>query len=398
MKSIATLVCLFVTYLCYGQGNYVLEMTFDGCVAADLSGLDIPVSTVGSPTCTCSPSGDAFEFNGSGDALTVQDTQLRFGQAFSISVVFRPDSNLDNQRLVSFKQDCNSTQGFDLTYHGSSNTLTFEVFESLTRRIIIDQKLDDKQCWHTATFIKAGSNYLVYLYGENVFQTQASGSFDIGQNSRLSIGTGPCVPQFAEDFIGALSYIALYDEVLPVADIESQVVLTDRIVTPDALIFIGDVITPEVDAPCATGFSWSPATGVSNTGIAMPDLSPAETTIYELSIQDGGCVVRDSIRVLVVDPNEVTCEQLILPTAFTPNNDNLNDTYFISNGFVVEELIRFEIFDRWGGKLFSTSDVTMGWDGTHQGETVMPGVYVFKAEYICNGETQVQVGSFSVLN
>ncbi len=391
------MLCALVMYAS-AQGKYLLQLNFDGCTTTDISGLNMAVNTIGSPACVCSPSGDALKFNGTGDALSIQDSLLRFAQAFSVSLVFRPDSDLDNQRIASYKQDCNSIQGFDISYHGSTNSITFELFESLAKRVFIEQKLDDKKCWHTVTFVKAGSNYIVYLYGENVFQTQASSSFDVGQNGTYYLGTGPCVPTFANGFDGAISYASVYDEVLPVVDIENQVVQTDRIITPDALIFLGEMTTPVVDAECATGFLWSPSAGVSDVTLAEPDLSPTETTIYELVIQDGGCQVIDSLRVLVVDPSEVTCEKLILPTAFTPNNDNLNDFYFISNGFVVEELIRFEIFDRWGGTLFSTSDVTMGWDGSHEGEIVMPGVYVFKAEYVCNGETKVQVGSFSVLN
>jgi gliding motility-associated-like protein len=380
------------------QGKYLFQMDFNGCVANDISGFNVPVTTIGSPSCVCSPSGDAFAFAGGNDQLNIMDTTIRFGQAFSVSLVFRPDSDIDDQRIVSYKQDCNSSQGFEITYHGSNHAITFDLFESLTRRVSIEQFLDPKQCWHAVTFIKSGSNFLVYVYGEKVLETQATASFNVGQNGTVIIGSGSCVPIFANPFIGAISDFSIYDEVLPVSEIQRVVISTNQITTPDALIFLGENITPEVDATCATGYTWSPSAGVSDIRIAEPILAPMETTIYQLTIQDGGCAVTDSIRVLVVDPSEVTCEKLILPTAFTPNNDNLNDTYFISNGFVVEKLILFEIFDRWGGKLFSTSDVTMGWDGTHKGKTVMPGVYVFKSEYICNGETKVQVGSFSVLN
>ena len=398
MKIAITIFFSFLAVICMAQGIYTLQMDFDGCTIMDQSGLNVPINTIGSPTCVCSPNGDAFAFDGSGDALTMQDTNLLFELAFTISIVFRPDGNLDNQRMVSYKQACNSPQGFDITYDRSTNSVTFELYESIGRRIFFEQALDDRQCWHAMTFVKTGSSYLVFLYGEQVFQTTAASSFDVGVNGILTLGSGPCVPGIANAFTGAIDYFSTYDDVIPLADILSQVIVTDEIVTPNALIFLGDAITPQVNAECATGFSWSPAAGVSDINVAEPSLGPTESTVYELTIQDGGCQVTDSLRVLVVDPTQVTCEELILPTAFTPNNDGLNDTYFISNGFVVEELIRFEIFDRWGGKLFSTSDVTMAWDGMHKGVTVMPGVYVFKAEYICNGETKVEARSFSVLN
>ncbi len=391
--------CSFIltTSVC-AQSDYLFLTDFDNCVSDDMSPLGLTVSTQGSPSCVCSPSGDAFAFNDASDAFVIQDSNLRFQQAFSISIVFRPDSDLDDQRIITYTQDCISDQGFKISYHGSRHTLGFELSEALGRSVFFELDLDRNRCWHAATFVKAGASYIAYLYGEEVFQTQASATYDVGQNAVLMIGTGPCVPVLANSFQGALDYISIFDEILPILDIQALNYQTDHIITPNALIFLNDQITPEVDAPCATSFLWSPSTGVSDINAMMPELSPNETTTYTLQITDGGCQVFDSLRVLVVDPNEVTCEKLILPTAFTPNGDQLNDTYFISNGFVVDRLIRFEIFDRWGGKLFTTSDVTMGWDGQHQGKYVHPGVYVFKAEFECNGEVKTQVGSFSVLN
>jgi len=380
-----------------GQGRYVLRTDFSGCAVSDVSGFNVQFDTLGTPDCVCTPSGDGYQFNGIDDAFTVQDTNVRFPAAFSVSFVFRPDSDLDNQRMVSYKEACNSPMGFDITYHGSSNQLTFNLSEMLGRSIAFDIDLEDR-CWHAVTFVKTGSIYITYLYGEEVFQTRASGSFDVGRNGTLTIGNGPCVPTFVNAFDGVFDYFSVYDETLPISEIRSTVYETNRIVEDNALIFLGESFTPTVDAPCATGFNWMPTNGVSDINVAEPILDPIETTVYDLVITDGGCRVTDSLRLLVVDPTAVTCEELILPTAFTPNGDNLNDTYFISNGFVLDDLIMFEIFDRWGGKLFSTTDVTMGWDGTHQGEVVMPGVYVYKAEFECNNETRTQVGSFSVLN
>lgn len=398
MKLVITLFLSILSLAMQAQGFYQLEMDFSSCNVSDQSALALPITTVGNPACICSPNGDAFLLNGAGDAFQVQDSNVTFGQAFSISLVFRPDSDLDNQRILSYKNDCNSPQGVEITYHGSTNSLTFELYETSGRRVFIEQLLDDGQCWHSVSFVKSGSSYFVYLYGEQTFLTMVAGSFDLTNQGTLTIGSGPCVPMFANAFNGALDYLSIYSDVIPLSDITAQVIQPNEIVTANTLILIGDQLIPEVYAPCATNFSWSPATGVSDVNLAEPTLAPMVTTVYELTIQDGGCNSTDSLRILVVDPSEVTCEELILPTAFTPNNDGLNDTYFISNGFVIEELISFEIFDRIGGKLYSTSDVTAGWDGSHKGQTVMPGVYVLKVEYKCNDEIKVDARSFSVLN
>lgn len=396
-----TLLSLLLSAVCLtasAQGNYDVIVTFDGCTLGDASTNGVDITALGDPTCVCAPVGDAYEFDGTLDAITMQDTNIEFRQAFSVSINFRPDSDLDQQRLVSYKANCNSAQGFDLTYNGSTNSVLVDLYEAIGKSVSFQVDLSKDRCWHAVTFIKTGSAYQFYLYGELVFTTTSPESFDVGRNGRITLAGGPCVPTFANSFRGAISYFAVYDEVMPLTEIRAQNYPASEITTADGLIFLGESLDVEVNAPCASSFIWSPTNGVSDFAVANPTFNPTETTIYSVDITEGGCTVTDSIRLLVVDPSQVTCNELILPTAFTPNGDNLNDTYFISNGFVVERLIRFEIFDRVGGKLFSTDDVSMGWDGRYKGEYVMPGVYVYKAEYVCNGENQTQVGSFSVLN
>ncbi|MEI8136537.1 MAG: T9SS type B sorting domain-containing protein, partial [Bacteroidota bacterium] len=65
-----------------------------------------------------------------------------------------------------------------------------------------------------------------------------------------------------------------------------------------------------------------------------------------------------------------------VPNALTPNGDGINDTFFPKgHGIVKYDLA---IFDRWGEKLFSTSDFFQGWDGTFKGEDCKNDVYVWK--------------------
>ena len=35
------------------------------------------------------------------------------------------------------------------------------------------------------------------------------------------------------------------------------------------------------------------------------------------------------------------------------------------------------IFDRWGDKIFETTNPDAGWNGTYKGKTMLPGVYVY---------------------
>ncbi|MCB0851955.1 MAG: PKD domain-containing protein, partial [Bacteroidetes bacterium] len=68
---------------------------------------------------------------------------------------------------------------------------------------------------------------------------------------------------------------------------------------------------------------------------------------------------------------------LFFPNAFTPNQDLFNDRFLIPGVFLDE--FRMEIYNRWGKKIFETTAIDEGWDGTSNGVPVPEGVYVFKA-------------------
>jgi gliding motility-associated-like protein len=50
------------------------------------------------------------------------------------------------------------------------------------------------------------------------------------------------------------------------------------------------------------------------------------------------------------------------------------------------------VFDRWGGILFSTDDPASGWDGTANGTPVPNDVYVWRMRYRFQIDENGQVG------
>jgi gliding motility-associated-like protein len=54
--------------------------------------------------------------------------------------------------------------------------------------------------------------------------------------------------------------------------------------------------------------------------------------------------------------------QLYLPTAFSPNEDGLNDIFVAKGSYIVE--FNLEIYDRWGNVIFESQDMNTGWNGT----------------------------------
>lgn len=69
------------------------------------------------------------------------------------------------------------------------------------------------------------------------------------------------------------------------------------------------------------------------------------------------------------------------PNAFTPNGDGINETWRPINNVIDLEAYLLLIYDRWGREVFSSTDPFEEWDGTHNGDPVPMGVYVYRAKY-----------------
>jgi gliding motility-associated-like protein len=90
------------------------------------------------------------------------------------------------------------------------------------------------------------------------------------------------------------------------------------------------------------------------------------------------------------------CGEMFVPTAFSPDGNGENDMECVY-GKCVEELY-FAIYDRWGEKVFETTDMTQCWDGTYRGRQMNTAVFVFymKAN-LTDGTEVVKKGNISLI-
>lgn len=87
----------------------------------------------------------------------------------------------------------------------------------------------------------------------------------------------------------------------------------------------------------------------------------------------------------------------IMPTAFTPNGDGLNDVFRIP-ATDQNRLVRFLVYNRWGKKIFETSDKTKGWDGAYYGIKQPLGVYIYMMEMETpTGKRVYSKGTFTLI-
>jgi gliding motility-associated-like protein len=220
----------------------------------------------------------------------------------------------------------------------------------------------------------------------------------------MTVGRSSC--DLDQDFAGMLDEIRLFNRAISREEVEDLFFSPDEIAnglhsagTNDTTIFLGNSVQVNLTNTCFTDFSWSPTAGINDPKIAEPMITPSSTTTYTLTFFNPAfpCVKTDSLRITVVDPATLDCKDILLPSAFTPNDDGLNDTYGISNPFVAGEILAFQIFDRWGNILFETIDPLERWDGSYRGEPVNPGVFLYKIHFRCRGEEGLVSGSVTVI-
>jgi gliding motility-associated-like protein len=138
-------------------------------------------------------------------------------------------------------------------------------------------------------------------------------------------------------------------------------------------------------------YSWFPPVGLSDASIANPIAKPEVNTRYiYTAVTESGCEVTDSINVWMVPT------QLDMPNAFAPDGRSNNNLKIIKQG--IATLKYFRIFNRWGVKVFETSNIDEGWDGTINGESQPMGVYVYSIEAITdNGTPYSKQGNITLI-
>lgn len=119
---------------------------------------------------------------------------------------------------------------------------------------------------------------------------------------------------------------------------------------------------------------WNPSVYLDNPTLFKPSfISRFETEQkYVINITTvAGCLTNDTQLVKVIKEIKV-----LVPNAFTPNNDGLNDKLFpVISG--IKEMLEFKVFNRWGRQVYSISKHHAGWDGTLNGIQQELGLYVW---------------------
>ncbi len=379
--------------------------SFDNCDATDDTGNDVDGQLFGLLDCNCGVNGMALEFDGVDDYVTfTSDTLFDVNTIFddddfTISFYYKSYDNSPRISLVSKSANCTDDVGLEIRQQSAQNTVLTEIGENVAFNEELSSELDPDHCWHHYVLTRDNRLISTYIDGELASQVTSNSVIDLSNSAPLSISNSPCIGvDGTSRFRGLIDELAIYDEPLTFLQIREMYLRPDEIGTRDTILFEGNSIQTWLTPTCATSFNWSPTTGVSDPTIPNPILSPEVTTTYTLDMtDDAGCTTRDTVFINVIDPEDLDCDNIFLPKAFTPDGDGLNDQYGISNPIAIFDFQSFDIYSRWGGRVFSAETQFDQWDGTNRGRELNPGIYVYQLRYTCNGEKRKKSGSITLI-
>jgi gliding motility-associated-like protein len=118
-------------------------------------------------------------------------------------------------------------------------------------------------------------------------------------------------------------------------------------------------------------YFWTPAQFINNTSILTPVVSPLTDFTYTFHVLSGnGCgAASDDVFVRVF-------KKIIIPNAFSPNADGINDVWNIEALESYPESIT-QVFNRYGQLVFRSKGYNKPWDGKYNGKPMPFGTYYY---------------------
>ncbi|KRP08760.1 MAG: hypothetical protein ABR94_05300 [Sphingobacteriales bacterium BACL12 MAG-120802-bin5] len=214
----------------------------------------------------------------------------------------------------------------------------------------------------------------------NVFDTLINAIICEGETYPLPDGTNAGVEGIYE-----FNYLSAYDcdssytiQIQVIAELEDFVLFSSDTLICDDLPFIYLTVDEGIG-----NVLWS--TGSSSFSILVE-----EEGLYSVIVSNDCFTYTDSVLVS-------TCPIANLPNAFSPNGDDNNDYFQLIHTGISSSNFLVEIYNRWGQKIFASSDLSFKWDGKYEGIDQEIGVYVYIIYYDINGSSIVKSGTITLV-
>ena len=194
----------------------------------------------------------------------------------------------------------------------------------------------------------------------------------------------------------------------PIEDYELSISTESVLVDVDGIVIISMAIFSEIELSDYS-IVWSSINDyscavltTSGECLSIEYIATVEEDIIATFIDQYGCETVFTIELILEEiiPETLTPE-IYIPNIISPNSDGSNDVFFILSNDDQAILQSINIFDRWGNLIFIQEDVLLNqaesWDGTYNGSTVNPGVYIYVAQVVIDGLTKVHFGDLTLV-
>lgn len=281
-----------------------------------------------------------------------------------------PAAGLNNPNIATPTANPVDTTLYYLTVVLGRCTLYDTIRLNVNKAPLPDAGPDAEICYGQSHTLQ-GTGGVVYTWSPAIYLNTTSGANPV---STPSLSTSYYLN--VEDHHGCRSLIADSVRIDVKREMTVQTFPFDTIVAPGEIFQLQAVAN-------GINYTWSPATGLSDAGIANPYVtsgsSVGDVMLYQVSVVDNeGCRGEGYVRIKIhLGP------AIYVPTAFTPNGDGKNDR-FTPQPVGIRSYNYFRVFNRWGQVLFSSRQLHQGWDGTFNGQAQPAGTYVWMIEGVTN--------------
>lgn len=160
--------------------------------------------------------------------------------------------------------------------------------------------------------------------------------------------------------------------------------------------------------------SWLPQTvDLSCFDCINPSIIPTQSQTYTATLTntDTGCTSTQTLNINLqtadvepplspVIPPSPTPIIIQLPSAFSPNNDGVNDQLTVITNLSNSDIANFnwQIYNRWGEQVFTTNSISSSWDGIYRSQVVTTDILVYQLQVqLTNGQIETRKGNIIVL-
>lgn len=293
------------------------------------------------------------------------DTTLCNGDILTFDV-FEPTA------IAYLWQDSSTNSTFEITQSGMYRVSVSDVCKTVTDSIFIEYITLEVDLGNDTAICEGRSFLLDVLHPNAESYLWHNGSTN---------------PYFSVENEGQI-YVTLENHCEVVSDTINVIVSSPAPLVPnlgnDQVLCPGQTVVLDATTENALNYVWQDST----EGVLYFVTEPG---VYEVTVSNA-CLSRTEDIEFTAD----ACCNLFVPDAFTPNEDGNNDIFYAYTNCEVSDFSMM-IFDRWGGKLFETTDINQGWNGMKNGQILNNGVYVYMISFNDGFAVRKKEGSLTLI-